>query len=401
MMETTSFVPADQIFKLCIEKFNSLPRTGKPTTNEWTVLSCIIQCDSNSKNAKVISLGTGTKCIGSDQLCEKGLILNDSHAEVMARRGFLRYLYASIRNYLSDGSPLAYNEQTGKYSIKNGISFHFFSTHAPCGDATIVSKSTGDEEIEPGTKKMKLSPEFTDNFTGAKLIAANENTDLMSQDEGAIRTKPGRGIRTLSVSCSDKLSRWNILGIQGALINIFLDKPVYFETLTFSGQVSEISVKRALYGRWRKVSFNSERYKLQMPRINICSPDLKFEFEQTTETDPSPASIVWADVQEKPLEVAVSGKRQGVTKSKRNTISGALRISKVWLFHEFVSTLSSQPSLQKSFYPNSDDFHKITYKEAKFCSEEYQSAWNLLKTDYFQNWTKKSEKLLDFKLEDR
>lgn len=103
----------------------------------------------------------------------------------------------------------------------------------------------------------------------------------------------------------------------------------------------------------------------------------------------------------RPLEVAVSGKRQGVTKSKRNTISGALRISKVWLFHEFVSTLSSQPSLQKSFYPNSDDFYKITYKEAKFCSKEYQSAWNLLKTDYFQNWTKKSEKLLDFKLEDR
>jgi len=41
-------------------------------------------------NMKVVAMGTGSKCIGHSQICCEGGVINDSHAEVIARRSFLR-----------------------------------------------------------------------------------------------------------------------------------------------------------------------------------------------------------------------------------------------------------------------------------------------------------------------
>jgi len=42
---------------------------------------------------KVVAMGTGSKCIGHSHMCCQGGVINDSHAEVIARRSFLRQVY--------------------------------------------------------------------------------------------------------------------------------------------------------------------------------------------------------------------------------------------------------------------------------------------------------------------
>lgn len=73
---------------LCLDKFDSLPNQGKPVDGkEWTLLSGIVQSSDIEGSAdhelKVVSLATGTKCIGASKLCNKGMVINDSHAEVV------------------------------------------------------------------------------------------------------------------------------------------------------------------------------------------------------------------------------------------------------------------------------------------------------------------------------
>lgn len=73
---------------------------------------------------------------------------------------------------------------------------------------------------------------------------------------GVLRTKPGRADSppTLSMSCSDKIASWNVVGIQSALASRILS-PVYIDSVVI-GEVPDTlyavvreDCERALFGR--------------------------------------------------------------------------------------------------------------------------------------------------------
>lgn len=213
--------------------YSKLPANGKPKKEggEFTVLAAIVAVQ-DSKDAVVLSLATGTKCAGvgviQGENCAEGAIVSDSHAEVLARRGLMRYLCKSILGelwgfHLSENSVsiLEFSADLQKFRIKSNVKLFLYISDNPCGDACIYHQQS-----------MKA-------FTGAKPVVSSTNGIVHNGDVewaredvqtlGAVRTKSGRSDlptmhRTTSMSCSDKICRWKHLGLQGSFLSVFLER---------------------------------------------------------------------------------------------------------------------------------------------------------------------------------
>ncbi|XP_036338282.1 tRNA-specific adenosine deaminase 1 isoform X1 [Rhagoletis pomonella] len=427
-------VPDTEILAgLVFEQFNLLPKTGKPAANEWTILSAILLHNATEEKTNVVTIGCGTKCIGKSKLCNSGLILNDSHAEILARRAFLRYIYHHLKkalqsNLVNDDCIFEWNAENVAFRLRPNLSFHFLSTQTPCGDACILDEKqvstvalhrNEDDDGAAVAKQRKVYYEnahktsnFADNvgstldssvgslvYTGAKLIGLGVQQDAMQQNIGAMRTKPGRGDRTLSMSCSDKLARWNVLGVQGALLDALLVEPIYFKSLNFCGiPQNELAIRRAICGRFVDREFHTSRFKIQNPDINFAEAVIFDYAANINRQNPSPTGLSWCSIDQnlRPYEISVNGKRQGVTRKKVNTPQAALKISKYHLINEFVALLRIEPKLIKKFQIDPNKLAEMKYNQYKQLAKEYQRAWTLAKQEYFQQWTQKPASLLEF-----
>jgi hypothetical protein len=52
---------------------------------EWTVLAAFVVEDTISEEFKIASLATGTKSLGCSLMNKNGCLINDCHAETLAR----------------------------------------------------------------------------------------------------------------------------------------------------------------------------------------------------------------------------------------------------------------------------------------------------------------------------
>ncbi len=88
----------------------NLTKTGNG--KEWTVLAAVVlvqhppapvdvpetsvesaeEVAANAAQLSVVAMGTGSKCIGAAKVPPTGDVVVDGHAEVMARRSFVRYV---------------------------------------------------------------------------------------------------------------------------------------------------------------------------------------------------------------------------------------------------------------------------------------------------------------------
>lgn len=248
--------------------------------------------------------------------CYNGIVLKDSHAEALARRGLVACLWDEIEHVLqfmlsnNPRNPEVMSDKDTQnrtrsllevrksspnqddyrsalsFRLKHDITLHLYISDSPCGDASIYEirkrynqQAEGHEIIEDvsGVDDTEL------NFTGAKIILCSDegqhtNIEILSsssstvltapidpnnktityhigredvQTLGALRIKSSRSNipsdkRTTSMSCSDKILRWGVLGVQGSLLSMFIPERICFSSICVSKDAR--SVEGGVYG---------------------------------------------------------------------------------------------------------------------------------------------------------
>ncbi|KAI0650132.1 hypothetical protein C8Q79DRAFT_998051 [Trametes meyenii] len=375
---------ARRIARACVHFLQS------PPDGQFTILAGFIL--RTSETSKVISLGTGSKCLPAARLPRGGDALHDSHAEVLARRGVVRWFLEEIAR-LSSGNFPTYTSLwlergiCGKFVLRPGVKLDMYISTVPCGDAsTRYLASFQDAEMAA----LKDSSARTSDVSSKTTSRGRDNYSLY----GVMRTKPGRADSppTLSMSCSDKIAAWNVLGLQGALASDFLS-PVYIDRIII-GEVEpplQVMVRedcaRALYTRLRSIAGLVAPYRLNEPRIEFTS--IPFEHSRFANDPPAASgcndSLCWVADSSRPNEVLINGFRRGVSPKHRHNPKFRPILSKISLYALYQGVASLVTGSMAASHG--------TYYQSKRQASEYQSAKKALKGlgGPFEGWVVSGE----------
>ncbi|PKY51099.1 adenosine deaminase/editase [Rhizophagus irregularis] len=397
---------------------------------EWTVLSGIIAChitDTGKYSLTCISLGSGLKCLPQSKLSKSGDLIHDSHAEVLARRGFVKFImnelelaltsesrYFRINEHFNSETEIRDQIENKPFLLKdNRLSFHMYISQAPCGDASTTSLAS----IQPAELHVNSYDHLSsqDSQSEDREDGKNLNTydkvyvakgkegfrrgRLDYNSLGVLRTKPGRvdSEPTLSMSCSDKIALWNVVGLQSALLSEFIS-PIYLSSVIVGDMFSQDSLIRALYGRIGNLNDLPHEYSLCKPVIVNTNKQFersKFYLSSYFPNEnliPSSTAVVWFKGANSP-EILVAGRKQGTVKSKKTgeySYKTRCSVTKVCLFQKVDSLLKRMPSNLVPF--NLRNFvepqNNKTYRTYKLASKDYQTAKRMLLEQKFNQWIK-------------
>ncbi|XP_044737580.1 double-stranded RNA-specific editase Adar [Chrysoperla carnea] len=362
----TSAIPqflADFIGNLVLSKFNEL--VGQDSMHsKRKVIAGIVQTQGYAiDKAKLISVATGTKCISGEYMSVHGSVVNDTHAEIVARRCLLDYLYTQLENLCELGGkkPSSIFEPRasgGGYVLKNDIKFHLYINTAPCGDARIFSphELTSSECVDKHPNRKARGLLRTKIESGEGTIPVTNCYGIQTWD-GVLQ-----GERLLTMSCSDKICRWNVLGVQGALLSNFIE-PIYLDSIILGSLMHPLHMGRAIHGRIEPtIQGLPPPFRLNKPHTSLLTSS-----EVRRAAKAPNFSVNWTDgLTEAEIINSVTGK----------TEHGAIsRVCKQLLFRRYLGLIKFLKPLNPKVKPPNGP---TVYVQAKSIAQDYMTAKNQL-----------------------
>jgi len=357
---------ADRIGCLVRDKYSEL--FDGTTYNKRKVMAGVVM--AKGSDLSVVCVSSGTKCVNGEEICLGGSSLNDCHAEVVARRCLMSWLYGQLKSVLLCEESILMNDIEGGFCLQPEITLHLFISTAPCGDARIFSLH---EQPANGSNCLSGYAGVVGEGNRGKLRTKIESGmgTVPLAEEKQTQTWDGvmSGERLMTMACSDKILRWNVLGVQGSLLSHWL-RPIYFDSITVGSRFHPVHVRRALFGRI------SDNFSFKLPKnYKINKPPLL----ATT----SPETRQPSKAQEYSLNWITGSSPEVVVGSTGKTMSGEpSRLCKRSLAKYFVVICSIPGSLDlsKKSLPI-DDVMSVTrysYGGLKSLATDYSEAKVLL-----------------------
>lgn len=262
-------------------------------------------------------------------------MLHDSHAEVLAIRGFNRFLVDECAELAKRGfrhreeqgwmrwrrRGVAHEEGQIPFELREDVSIHMYCSEAPCGDASMELVMAEQEDDTPWSASRDES---------TKGNGEDPRTDMLGRGHfdrlGIVRRKPARpdAPATLSKSCSDKLAMKQCTGLLSGLTSMLVwPGNVYLSTLVLpESQYVATAVERAFgaSGRMKAVADMStspsgtwRRAGYAFTPFHVQTTSKEFEFSRRAGGDteiagPSNLSALAALERE---EILINGVLQG------------------------------------------------------------------------------------------
>uniref|UniRef100_A0A1B0ET39 Uncharacterized protein n=2 Tax=Lutzomyia longipalpis TaxID=7200 RepID=A0A1B0ET39_LUTLO len=366
---------ADGIGKFVLQKFTEIMVGHEVYSRRKVLAGIVMTCGPDLNQAKVISVSTGTKCVNGEYISVSGSAVNDCHAEIVSRRCLVDYLYGQLMMHLNDETAsdsifVRPTKQGELYQLKDNIQFHLYINTAPCGDARIFSPHE-----EDATLGIDKHPNRKARGQLRTKIESGEGTIPVKNSDG-IQTWDGvlQGQRLLTMSCSDKIAKWNVLGVQGALLASII-QPIYLTSIVLGSLLHPAHMYRAVCGRIENSIQNlPPPYQLNRPKLALVTSS-----EMRNPIKAPNFSINWTYGN---AEVEIINSITG--KTIHNKIS---RITKQSFFARYAKLISQLPLIEKRATIDCD------YGEMKASVHEYQIAkqelFTAFKREDLGHWLKK------------
>ncbi|XP_041119402.1 double-stranded RNA-specific editase 1 isoform X2 [Polyodon spathula] len=264
-------VLADSVSRLVVDKFSELTDNfTSPHARRKVLAGVVMTTGTDVKDAEVICVSTGTKCINGEYMSDRGLALNDCHAEIIARRSLIRYLYTQLEYFLSNKEEqqksIFIRCERGGYKLKDNVQFHLYISTSPCGDARIFSPhEAGMEDQGDRHPNRKARGQLRTKIESGEGTIPVRSSNTIQTWDGVLQ-----GERLLTMSCSDKIARWNVVGIQGSLMSYFTE-PIYFSSIILGSLYHADHLSRAMYQRIADIEDLPQSFTLNKPLLSGIS----------------------------------------------------------------------------------------------------------------------------------